>query len=72
MRIQSNADLKLFLDKFSGQLANAGDHESVNLLNQASRNYITSSSECLGEARNSLSKILSMKNSKLITVSKSF
>ncbi len=65
MKIQSNADLKLFLDKFSGQLANAGDHESVNLLNQASQNYITSSSEFLGEARNSLTKILSMKKSKL-------
>jgi hypothetical protein len=65
MKIQSNADLKLFLDKLSGQLANTGDHESVNLLNQASQNYITSSSEFLGEARNSLSKILSMRKSKL-------
>jgi hypothetical protein len=65
MKIQSNEDLKLYFDKLSREFAFAGDHESVNLLNQASQNYISSSSEFLGETRNTLSKILSIRKSKL-------
>ncbi|MBK8870583.1 MAG: hypothetical protein IPN19_05930 [Elusimicrobia bacterium] len=70
MKIQSNADLKLFLDILSGQFANAGDKESVNLLDQASQSYIGSSSEFLGEARISLSKILSTRKDKLTETEK--
>jgi SOS-response transcriptional repressor LexA len=41
------------------------NHETVNILNQASQNYISSSSEFLGETRNILSKILSIRKSEL-------
>lgn len=62
MKINNNEGLKLFLDKLSDQLVDAGHEENASLLSKASPNYIGSSSELLVEARISLSKILFKNN----------
>lgn len=70
MKINSNKDLEIFLNKLSTQFADAGDQESSILLDRAVQNCIGSASEFLGEARISLSKILSTRKNKLTETEK--
>jgi hypothetical protein len=65
MKENRNKDLGSFLTGLSVKFADAGDQENSLLLGQAAQNYIGSASEFLGEARNSLSKILSTRKIKL-------
>jgi hypothetical protein len=62
MKTKTNKELVAFINNLSVKFFNAGDQENSLLLGQAAQNYIGSASEFLGEARNSLSKILSTRN----------